>query len=743
MANWNEKFNNASRFWLGDSFSSGYSSTRDYRDKTDGGSGYSSYNNVGWDQNDRVARMMQVHKACANFVKILTGRDDIKVRFSGDGQSFTNGKEVVISANTKEAEFDVTVGLCLHEASHCVLTKFEVANDPSLRSNAELFGILNWIEDRRIDAYVYKNAPGYRDYYEALYNKYFHSPIVDKALLSSHLRDETYESYSFRMGNMMNANSDLKALKHLQTISDLIDLPNIDRLSSTVEVVTLAKKVYEIIKKAEAEMPPPPPPQEQNQEGKSGEGDKSEKGDSKTDSKADSKPDDSKPDKDSKENEGKQPGNSNPDDKSGENEKNEKSDKGEKTDNKDEVKNKTDETPEGKNSGNDGDDSKDSADDSGDASNGSDANNLDDSKPKPVDLTDRQLDELTRAIINQNKFTNAKLETKKIQAADNKLLKDLNEISADVEFIRDTNGKNHPCYMYELNDALLTGTDPHRLFLKGSAVGAYPMAASQYEDAVKDGLSLGAILGNKLKMHDENRELITSHREYGKIDKRLIASLGMGLDRVFYDKQVDRHVPKCIYITVDGSGSMSHVDHSSGMHMTNNEYMKESRFYKAQVAVVAMIKACTMIQSIRIIVDYRYSSDGGIICLRAFDSRKDKISKVTNMFKYLRTLGGTPEGYAMSLPFKKGDIAKGSQNLKSYYINFSDGEPSYNGSVEHTKKVVDDIRKNNVKVMSYYIGGNEVPYTFSVMYGKKDSHAVNVSQLLPLAKSLNKMFMES
>jgi hypothetical protein len=107
-------------------------------------------------------------------------------------------------------------------------------------------------------------------------------------------------------------------------------------------------------------------------------------------------------------------------------------------------------------------------------------------------------------------------------------------------------------------------------------------------------------------------------------------------------------------------------------------------------------------------------------------------------------MGGTPEGFAMTLPFKKGDIAKGSQNLKSYFISFSDGEPSFAGSDACTKKLVNDIRKQGTKVMAYFIGDRDEPsYSFTNMYGVKDSHAINVNQLLPLTKSLNKMFMES
>ena len=45
--------------------------------------------------------------------------------------------------------------------------------------------LLNYIEDRRIDSFIFRTSPGYKSYYHAMYNKYFYSKNVDKGLLSS------------------------------------------------------------------------------------------------------------------------------------------------------------------------------------------------------------------------------------------------------------------------------------------------------------------------------------------------------------------------------------------------------------------------------------------------------------------------------------------------------------------------------------------------------------------------------
>ena len=38
-----------------------------------------------------------------------------------------------------------------------------------------LKNMLNYVEDRRIDYYVFSTSPGYKGYYHSMYDKYFHS----------------------------------------------------------------------------------------------------------------------------------------------------------------------------------------------------------------------------------------------------------------------------------------------------------------------------------------------------------------------------------------------------------------------------------------------------------------------------------------------------------------------------------------------------------------------------------------
>ena len=51
------------------------------------------------------------------------------------------------------------------------------------------------------------------------------------------------------------------------------------------------------------------------------------------------------------------------------------------------------------------------------------------------------------------------------------------------------------------------------------------------------------------------------------------------------------------------------------------------------------------------------------------------------------------------------------------------------------------MRDRGIKILSYFIDGRDNNQQFKRMYGK-DAASVNVSQLLPLAKTLNQMFLD-
>ena len=68
-------------------------------------------------------------RAISNFVNIVTN-ESISVKFKERGDSYTDGKSVVIGSRiTEPKDFDVAVGLSLHEGSHIKLSDFNLLSD--------------------------------------------------------------------------------------------------------------------------------------------------------------------------------------------------------------------------------------------------------------------------------------------------------------------------------------------------------------------------------------------------------------------------------------------------------------------------------------------------------------------------------------------------------------------------------------------------------------------------------------
>lgn len=233
--------NGASSFWLGD-----------------------LDNDTFKDENNRLdyTKLAGTQRAIANFVNIVTGMQ-IPVEFQRSDNSYTDGETVVIGTKLDGKNFDSEVGLALHEGSHIAHTDFAILQnfsasvrmrgvDPDFdltHKHEEIIkSLLNWVEDRRIDYIIYTKAPGYRMYYESMYDKYFNDRAIDKALKSGVKNKETIEDYFFHIINFTNLNRNLNQLELLRDIWNLIDLKNISRLKSTNDSLDVACDIFKKLK---------------------------------------------------------------------------------------------------------------------------------------------------------------------------------------------------------------------------------------------------------------------------------------------------------------------------------------------------------------------------------------------------------------------------------------------------------------------------------------------------------------
>ena len=622
-------------------------------------------------------------RAISNFVSIVTGDSTIPVTFAKNGDSYTDGKSVVISSKLDDKLFDSTVGLALHEGSHIKLSDFDFLRDlgnyipnkyndgiETLRwtwadvkmKHQEL---LNYVEDRRIDYYIFSNSPGYKGYYHSMYDKYFHSKVIDKALLTNEYTSLDWDSYSFRIINLTNSNSDLDVLPGLREIKNLI-FGSVKDLPSTAASFEVASKVFEIIIKNIEPNAQPMTSQSQSPS-MSGEG---SGGDSGTETDGDA--------------------------------------------NGDGVQISTD----------------------GDSSSKSKS-----SENKP-ELTDAQKKQLSNAIKKQKNFMKGDISKKKLTKKDFQTLKSVESSGMSYVDVAGPNdrwtGKPTPTKVILIKKFTKELMDDNKFGL----IDSFDFYKDRRQSDIDKGIIMGTKLGRKLQVRGESRETKWSRKDSGRIDKRLISELGFGNERVFQTSFVESYSDAFLHISVDASGSMG-----------------GDKWRNTQIAVVAIAKACSMIQNVDVVISYRSThhtsrrrGSSFPLMLIAYDSRVDKFSKIKNDFWRIQPSGTTPEGLCFEAVYK--EIEPSTKDKDSYFLNFSDGMPMFsndsveyfnNNAIKHTRKMVDMIRGRGVKVLSYFIGDSwerdKADSTFTRMYGK-DSQFIDVTSVLPVAKSMNKKFLE-
>jgi len=663
-------------------------------------------------------KMAATLRAISNFVRIVTG-ENIPVKYNNKDESFTDGKTVVISSNIKDKDFDPTVGLALHEGSHCLLTDFSLLKEANFQDyinntfNISEIGdkyslyeeewsdidnqynstgivntrlvynhiaetlrqILNYVEDRRIDNYVYKNAPGYQGYYEALYDKYFHSNIIDKALQSDEKTSLDLDSYMFRLINLTNSNRNFNALPGLVDIWNVLDLKNVDRLKTTSDALNVAADIFNII-----ESNLPKPEDTEQDDGGDTNGEESTNGSNTSGNGSDSSEELSQKD----------------------------------------IDNIAKQIVEDDNSTAQG-----SAPQSG-------------TTTKTIELTDSQKRSLEKAIDKQRDLLNGNIKKSNISKKDNNNVQAIQESGSENKVVGKGISKNWHMAKGDGTDCLVVRNLTENLIDSGiyeTVSKERRWKSEEYQDTIEEGLRLGTQLGRKLQIRNDERSLKYNRLNKGKLDKRLVASLGYGYQSVFTQVFEEKFKPAIVHISVDASGSMS-----------------GQKWKSSQKATVAIAKAASMVQNLDVVISYRSTESIGNknvpAIFLAYDSRKDKINKIANLFRYICCPGITPEGLCFEAIQK--EIVDASNDIESYFINFSDGEPYFENSdiqyygeeaQNHTRKQVENMKSRGIKVLSYFISGGyrNNGDSFRCMYGK-DAEFINTNQLVPLAKTLNKMF---
>ena len=647
-------------------------------------------------------------RAIANFVNIVTNRSDIKVRYQQNGDSYTDGKVVTIGSKIDEKNFDHVVGLALHEGSHILLSDFNFLRQ--LRQNipheimmtgedlgftenevmGHLKNMLNYVEDRRIDYYVFTTSPGYKGYYHKMYDKYFHSNAITKALRDNTFGNEnTLDNYMNRIINFTNKESDLDALPDLKKIYKRIfsSVKHLDDMNGAFNVACdCLSMVYNNIT-----------PKTDVDGEQVGEGGNGGQGQSKSDMY----------------------------DKAAKQLQNGDYQGYQQT--MDDIKNT----------------------DWSEVKNNLAINEVVEMENPYSNLTPNQAKTLTNALNRQKDFMNG--EQKKVgrlTKKDSSIVQSMEESGVEQKSVgRDVQqsewksaGKNfkgttNVLFVKKITQQMIDDNVFPSLLQSSGYYGG------RTQESVTAGKKLGTMLGKKLQVRSESRTLKNSRLDSGRIDKRLIAELGFGNSKVFSTTFVEQYNDAILHISVDASGSMG-----------GDKWRNTMTAVVAICKAASMISGLDVVVSFRTTHHSGQRYNGQPMVAIGYDSRVDKFRKIENLWPNLYPGGTTPEGLCYEAIMK--DFVPSASNRDSYFLNFSDGMPMFGDdgfdyygheALQHTKKQVKEIIKKGIKVMSYFIGdsydNDRNMDDFKTMYGK-DAEFVDVTKVSSLAKTMNNLFLE-
>ena len=602
-------------------------------------------------------------RAIGNFVRIVSGQN-VPVKFPSRGDSYTDGKEVTIGANINEKNFDYVVGLALHEGSHIVHSDFEAFANVRQMKNIRGFeldhakmdffrGVINYIEDRRIDSIVFKSSPGYKGYYHSLYEKYFNGKKVAKGLGSNMYRELDLDSYMFRIVNFTNPSTDFGALPRLLDIYKLINMKNILRLKSTDDSIQLAMSVCEIVFGIVDSVKQP-------EEGEGQDDNENSENNENMDSEGSSDGGGSKPE---------------------------------------------------------------------------------DSESNGNELSPQQQKQIQNMFDKQKDFLDGKTQKTQLTKKDKKIIDALSNSNTELVEVGDGRiGKVGTVVIPALTKELIESRAfPYFFRSLDSSHYEYESSygrGSQMIEAINEGFRLGSILGKKLKVRGEEKDLIFTRQNTGKINKRLISELGFGNTNVFSQIKKEKFNKANLHLSIDGSGSMS-----------------GAKFQKAIKSAVAMCKAADMAGNIHVTVDVRYTHNEKPIVVIVYNSKKDKLTHIKTFWKTLRAAGVTPESLCFEAIMKK--FLGGVNGEDNYFINYSDGAPWFSTNdnvyycgdraIDHGRKMVKMMKNNGLKIMSYFISDGYMSdsdrNTFGKMYGN-DASFIDCTNMMNVAKSMNKKFLQ-
>jgi len=247
----------------------------------------------------------------------------------------------------------------------------------------------------------------------------------------------------------------------------------------------------------------------------------------------------------------------------------------------------------------------------------------------------------------------------------------------------------------------------------------------KYSIVYSKGVRKGKLLADKLQIRNEEKYTKYSRLEHGRIDRRLLYSLGIPGDKheIFTSMKKFTNLPVYIHITIDASGSMG----------------DGSKFTNALEFAIIMASLSLYTKNVEVEISFRYSdgfNHAEATNVIAFDSKTSTFKDVFNMTR-LQVKGTTPESLCYEAIMDT--IISRSKNKESFFITLTDGEPDSINSIKHCQKIIKSFVDNNIQPMAFFVSHENNPTNnFVDSYGKYGNN-IDVTDITKIATKLNKL----
>lgn len=709
--------------------------------------------------------LLSIYRSIAQFVTIGTdGELPLeRVKFVEQGNSAVDYKKNVFIRYHSDP--DVMVGLTLHEATHVLRTDmklFEQLSEVIKSANPGLytgdfwkelntvasqlhnktgmgydkalqifFSLANWIEDRRIDTIRVKMAPGYKGYYDAVYNEYLYTNKTGELLRSKNLREESVEAYMFRIFSMMHPDHDPLALKRLALIERKIDISNILRHGEygdgTWSVFQNAMEVYKILASAVDKE-------------KSSNADKSRP--MNNNSKGSGNGQDGNGEKNKTDNKDSNDGNNGTS--SGKKENDKKSEKGEGGTSGDSDENKKEDKEKNKDGGT-GDTEEDEflnaidqylAGDNVDEAIAKALESLEKSEKgnkkdgaDPVTVNKAIETAIKKAFEFHEKMGKDQFQgtTISIDKASATALHHLQQNKVQIHTLNQSNDHNKKImgmYFPTWKSGQISGTS------------WYAGPVNSYKNNIIEAIRLGKIAARKLRQKvvilNETKKTSVLRKRTGRIDRKLLSGASFS-EEIFSRTDVISGTNYLLHIDLDASSSMDRED----------RWPNAIQYATMVVFATEGLKGIDVKITIRGLF-YKDMNNHYPALLTVYDSRVDKANDFVKRAQLIHLNSNTPESLLYELGRKVAEKTTERHN-KKYFITVTDGEPqfgdTFNGdaAIDHCKNEMIEFEKRGFKVQAYFIGSGGFD-SFTKAYGKK-GEVLDAKNVKKIAEDLKKLLL--